>query len=159
MSWTDPRRDVGFLAFDRNANGVIDNGEELFGNVTPLWPGTSRPRATNGFEALASLESAVYGPSVPDGLIDSRDAAYEFLLVWVDRNHDGVSQAAEIQRASALGLVGVETQYNESRRRDEHGNEYRLRGVSWWRGSAGRDHSAPALDARLIYDVWPVFIR
>lgn len=145
ISWTDPRRDVGLLAFDRNGNGTIDNGEELFGNVTPLQGGASR-RARHGFEALADLESEGYGPSVEDGTIDARDAAYHRLLLWVDRNHDGISQASEVMRASAAGLVAIETKYRESRRRDQFGNEFRLRGVSWW--MRGR------LEARLFYDVW-----
>lgn len=147
ISWTDPTRDVAFLAFDRNGNGTVDDGEELFGNVTPLPPGSSSERANHGFDALASLENESYGPSVVDGTIDARDAAYRKLLLWKDANHDGLSQASEIRKASTAGLIAIETRYRESKRQDEFGNEFRLRGISWWQ-RAGR------LDARLFYDVW-----
>ena len=152
ISWTDPTRDVAFLAFDRNGNGVIDHGEELFGNTTPLPPGSPQPRAEHGFDALASLEDESYGPSVRDGTIDARDAAYHKLLFWKDTSHDGVSQPAEIRRASAAGLIAVETRFRESKRQDEYGNEYRLRGISWWQRNN-------RLDARLFYDVWFVPAR
>lgn len=151
ISWTDPTKDVAFLAFDRNGNQVIDDGEELFGNATPLpggQPGTER----HGFDALASLELPEHGPSIADGVIDSRDTAYAKLLLWKDANHDGRSQPRELRRASDAGLVAIETRYRESKRTDEFGNEYRLRGISWWQRPRG-------LDARFFYDVWFVPTR
>ncbi len=149
ISWTDPRRDIAFLTFDRNGNGLIDDGEELFGNVTPV-PGNMPPdRAVHGFDALASLEDPSYGPSHRDGRIDARDAAYDRLLLWTDRNHDGRSQPQELRKASAEGLTAIETRYREGRRTDEHGNEFRLRGISWWQRGG-------QLDARLFYDVYLV---
>lgn len=146
ISWTDPSRDVAFLAFDRNGNMAIDHGEELFGNATPL-PGSTPAQARHGFDALASLESTEYGASTRDGIIDGKDAAYHKLLLWKDGNHDGMSQRSELTSAAQAGLVGIETRYRNSRRTDEFGNEYRLRGISWWK-RAGR------LDARFFYDVW-----
>jgi hypothetical protein len=130
ISWTDPEKDVAFLAFDRNGNRRIDDGEELFGNVTPLPSGAGQAR--HGFDALRSLEDPQYGVSVADGVIDRQDAAYGRLLLWKDANHDGVSQAEELTSAASAGLVAIETRFRESRRVDEYGNEYRLRGVSWW---------------------------
>jgi hypothetical protein len=147
ISWTDPRRDVAFLTFDRNGNGAIDDGEELFGNVTPV-PGTTPPaRAVHGFDALASLEHPSYGASRVDGRIDARDAAYQKLLLWTDRNHDGLSQPPELKKASDEGLVSIETRYRESKRVDQHGNEFKLRGIAWWQ-------RGPRLDARIFYDVY-----
>jgi hypothetical protein len=147
ISWTDPSRDVAFLAFDRNGNGVIDHGEELFGNMTPLPAGSQEPRAEHGFDALASLEHESHGVSVRDGVIDARDAGYHKLLFWKDTSHDGLSQPSEIQAASAAGLIAIETRFRESKRRDEYGNEYRLRGISWWQRNN-------RLHARFFYDVW-----
>lgn len=148
LAWTDPNRANGLLAFDRNGNGAIDDGEELFGNFTPLEP-FSPDRAEHGFDALAALESDAYGPSVIDGVIDTRDAAYRRLLVWVDGNHDGISQPEELRTAASIGLVALETAYGESRRRDRFGNQYRLRGISWWR--VGGDRTP---QPRIVYDVW-----
>jgi hypothetical protein len=149
ISWTDSQRDVAFLALDRNGNGRIDDGEELFGSFTPLEPGSAK-RGMNGFDALAALEGSAYGPSLEDGIIDARDSAYSKLLLWIDRNHDGTAQSGELSTATSQGLIAIETQYRESKRRDRHGNEFRLRGISWWLTPSG------GLRARFFYDVWLV---
>jgi len=109
IGWTDPKAGTGFLAFDRNGNGVIDNGAELFGSVTPKSLDVETARSANGFDALAALESSTYGASVVDGVIDSADAAFNRLLIWMDRNHDGVSQPEELVLAKELGLLSLET--------------------------------------------------
>jgi hypothetical protein len=147
ISWTDPSRDVAFLVFDRNANNLVDHGEELFGNVTPMPPGSEHERAAHGFDALKSLEDPSYGTSVKDGTIDARDAAYHRLMFWIDRNHNGVSEPSELRKAGDVGLIAVETRFRQGKRVDEFGNEYRLRGISWWQ-------KRERLDARLFYDVW-----
>ena len=51
VAWTKRDSEVAFLALDRNGNGRIDGGEELFGNHTPVIRGTSQT-SPNGFEAL-----------------------------------------------------------------------------------------------------------
>jgi hypothetical protein len=107
----------------------------------------SSGRANHGLDALASLEDDSYGPSVKDGVTDAHDAAYHKLLLWKDGNHDGLSQASEIRKASAAGLIAIETRYRDSKRQDEFGNEFRLRGISWWQRGV-------QLDARLFYDIW-----
>ena len=90
MSWTD--RSEGLLALDRNGNGMIDDGGELFGNATRLVNGIP---ALNGYQALAELDSWTFGGN-GDGRIDSADPSYGHLRLWMDENHDGLSQPAEL---------------------------------------------------------------
>ena len=132
---------------DRNGNGRIDNGSELFGNHTPAYSGLANPTAAHGFIALAFLESPLYGRSNGDTVIDNRDAPYRRLLVWIDRNHNGESEANEPRTVGEVGLQVIETDFKESKQRDRYGNEYRQRAVGWW-ASQGR------LTPRYLYDVW-----
>jgi len=123
LSWTDANSSVGFLAMDRNGNGSIDSGNELFGNFTRKRSGTL---ARNGFDALADLES----PEHRDGAISPLDSAYSGLLLWRDHNHDGLSSASELSSLSDVGIARIETTYVTRRRRDRYGNRYRYEGVA-----------------------------
>jgi hypothetical protein len=63
-SWTALGTPMAFLRLDRNGNGRVDDGSELFGNYTPLSDGRT---AGNGFEALREFDDN------GDGKIDARD--------------------------------------------------------------------------------------
>jgi hypothetical protein len=110
----------GFLALDRNHNGRIDNGTELFGNHTML---SSGEVASNGYEALGELDAD------RDGFITIADPAYQSLRVWIDSNRNGLTEYGELVTLAAahVAAVGVETKL--SRRVDEWGNEFKLRSV------------------------------
>lgn len=125
VAWTRPNAPVGFLAWDRDENGAIDNGAELFGNHTVLRDGTI---AANGFEALQDLDRAP--GSVRDGQIDARDAIYAKLRVWLDSNHNGLTDHGELVSLSDAGVTRIFTAYRESRRVDRYGNEYRYVGLA-----------------------------
>jgi len=88
VSWTAKGTNSGWLVLDRNGNGVIDNGWELFSSVTPQ----AGPAGSHlGFKALATYDTPRYGGN-GDGWLDASDAIYSKLRVWVDRNHNGVSE-------------------------------------------------------------------
>jgi hypothetical protein len=122
VAWTEPDSEVALLVLDRNGNGRIDDGGELFGSVTSLSTGGT---AVTGFDALLDLDG---GPALSDGRIDSTDAVYQSLRLWFDRNHNGVSEAGELESLSSAGLVSIYTGYLESLRRDRNGNAYRFVG-------------------------------
>jgi hypothetical protein len=122
MAWTQAGTAVGFLALDRNQNGTIDDGTELFGNHTP----EGEQVAANGFEALAYYDLPRHGGN-GDGWIDANDGIFSQLLVWIDLNHDGISQPDELFRLSALGVSRISLQYKDEMRKDRYGNIFHLK--------------------------------
>lgn len=88
----------GLLVLDKNSNGIIDNGSELFGNFTALADGNS---ADDGFSALLQHDEN------RDGKIDQNDAIYNQLNVWVDENQDGITDTGELKGLAEAGVASV----------------------------------------------------
>lgn len=123
LGWT--AGDDAWLALDRDGDGIIGSGRELFGNYTPQ-PEPPQGEQRNGFLVLAEFDKHANGGNA-DGVIDGRDSVFTSLRLWQDANRNGVSESGELHALPELGLRMIELSYKESKRTDRHGNRFRYR--------------------------------
>ncbi len=126
---TDPKYRNAWLALDRNGDGLIDNGTELFGSATEQ-PTPPPGRTPNGFNALAMFDSPENGGN-GNGFIDPGDAIYGKLLLWIDENHDGISQPSELKHLADLDIRRIDLQYQQSHFVDQFGNAFFYKARIW----------------------------
>lgn len=98
---------------DLNADGVINDGTELFGDHTKLKNGQN---AATGFAALADLDDNA------DGRIDASDTAFSTLRVWRDTDNDGITDAGELVALDSVGITAINTGSTITGTTDASGN-------------------------------------
>jgi len=106
-SWTDVQKefDDAFLVLDKNKNGQIDNGKELFGDQNG---------ASTGFGELAKYDSN------GDGVINKDDPAYFELRLWADMNKNAKVDAGEIKTLEEAGVTELSVDFEMQT--DSNGN-------------------------------------
>lgn len=98
--WPEGSENWALLAIDKNGNGKIDGGEELFG---------PDDKFLNGFEALAALDTN------KDGKIDKKDKDFAKLKLWFDLNGDGKTDKDELRALSKKDIQSIGLKYTQDR--------------------------------------------
>ncbi len=132
-SWPEANHPGYFLAIDRDGSGKITKKDQLFGDN-----GTEK----NGFDVLKKLDTN------HDGVIDKRDKDFDKLVLWQDKNGDGISQPEELEKLSKR-VVKISLKYKNDRVRPLGlYAEERQRSNFWYKDSKGKVKKGD------IVDVW-----
>ena len=124
ITWTRASAKDAFLCWDRNGNGRIDNGSELFGNSTELADDSIAPF---GFIALAELDGLSRGGNL-DGFVSPEDQIYSSLCVWTDLDHDGETDEFELQGLEEAGILKIGVDWATRSVQDRSGNLFLYHG-------------------------------
>jgi Calx-beta domain len=95
----------GFLAYDKNGNGSIDDRSELFGGAVG-----------EGFATLASFDSN------GDGVVNNTDESFSKLSLWKDSNINGVTDSGELTSLVEAGIVALNVAHSSDFTTDKQGN-------------------------------------
>ena len=107
------KSDDGILVIDRNGDGIINNGSELFGDSTKLKNGDL---ASNGYAVLSEFDSN------GDGKVDANDKDFSQLRIWRDLNQDGISQADELFTLEQVGVKSLNLEHRNTNTSLGNGN-------------------------------------
>jgi hypothetical protein len=107
------KKGSGFLALDRNGDGVINDGTELFGAKTG-----------DGFSELAEFDSD------HNGWIDENDEVFSKLKVWA-KNDDGTDELIDLKKADvgAIYLGSIANGFHANNSMNQTNAVYRTSGV------------------------------
>jgi hypothetical protein len=110
VAWPNVGADIAFLAVDADGDGRITSGRELVGTGM-------MPRAGNALGALIELHKDT--GSALTGMLTADAPLYDQLLLWIDRNRNGIGEARELRPAreafTAIGLGGSSLHRADSR--------------------------------------------
>jgi len=134
-----PTAATPWLALDRDGDGAITSGQELFGSATPMTNGT----ASHGFEPLAELDDN------GDGILDALDAGFFQLRLWADANQDRLSQPEELRTLADYGIESIEVVHQVAPLCDDRGNCEKERSRFVWRTADGEQRVGAVIDVHL----------
>ncbi len=124
---------TAMLVMDKNNNGLIDNGKELFGDQNG---------AAHGFQELARYDSN------SDGVIDRRDPVFMALKVYQDMNSNGRFDRNELSSVDNVGIESINLDFSHIDK-NISGNRLILKGSFTTKDGVKRDIA----DALLGYRV------
>ncbi len=134
-----PSAATPWLALDRDRDGQIAGGHELFGAATRMSAGTG---AHNGFQALAELDSD------RDGKISPNDARWDELVLWADHDADRRSTQWELLPLASFEILEIDLGYADRPSCDARGNCGRERAAFVY-STGGQARSGEVIDVRV----------
>lgn len=170
LSWPEPGSGNAWLVYDRDGDGKVDSGQELFGNFTPHSDGgIAGNKYSNGFLALAWYDQPAQGGNL-DLILDQRDKIWPKLRLWIDehcyKTPDKPCSAlpGELYTLSDKGIRSISLVYTSSKRKiDDYSNVFKYSAVvnpivedepKTKNGESCCDNHQASHDGRLIYDVY-----
>jgi hypothetical protein len=169
FSWPEHGSGNAWLVYDRDGDGIIKNGTQLFGNFTPHSDGgvPNHPNPT-GFLALAWYDRPAQGGN-QDLMLDQHDAVWPKLKLWIDEHcylyPDAPCQSNpnELHTLESEGIASLTLVYGGNIKFDAVGNRFEFFAVvnpeshdkpdakDWCQGC---DLHQQSKDGRLMYDVF-----
>lgn len=169
VSWPLPGSGNAWLALDRDGDGMIKDGTELFGDFTPHSnadnPNYPNP---NGFVALDWYDQPAQGGDM-NLIIDKKDAIWSKLRLWVDEHcykepdKPCRSRPNELHSLESKGINSISLVWDASTKIDPVGNQFKFYSVlnpeaetkpKDEHGNVCCDLHQRSADSRLAYDVF-----
>ena len=174
FSWPKAGSGNAWLVYDRDGDGVIKDGTELFGNFTPHSDGgvPNHPNP-NGFLALAWYDKPDQGGDL-NLILDKNDKIWQKLRLWFDDHCYKTpdvpcrSLPQELHTLESAGINSISLVYDVSSKQDAVGNDFkfftRVNPLAETIPVDEQGHSCCDLhqkskDPRLAYDVFLKYVQ